>query len=265
MITMQKKQDSGIKRISINAIEILDNIRKEYDQTAIVEMARSIEQGGMHQPIKVYESDAPGIYRIIFGHRRYLAHKFLFDAEKKEYYATMDCMVVSKPDFQTLRIAQLVENWQRKNCSAQENEAAISELKKTGLTNKEIAQKTGKTEQWISSCLTASVARLDLELDGVNTDALSTPALAEIGRIPEEKRVEAAMEIISQGGSARAAESVRRSKKPGLSDEYVSTLDRVKTFINEKKNEGKIVGYRVTSDDEIIIHCIGKSENEPGI
>jgi len=184
-----------------------------------------------------------------------MAHNFLFTKEKKEFYATIDCIVASKPEFQNLRITQLVENWQRKSCTAQENETAINELKKTGMSNKEIAMKTGKSEQWVSSCLTAHEARLDLESAGIDTTPLSTPAMSSIGRLPEEQRAEAVQETIAAGGSARAAETVTRAKRGAFADEYTSTIDRVKTFINEKKAEGKIVSYSVTNKDEIVIHA----------
>jgi len=53
MITIPKKQTEGIKRISLDSICIVDNVRKNYDEAEIIAMARSIEQAGMHQPIKV--------------------------------------------------------------------------------------------------------------------------------------------------------------------------------------------------------------------
>ena len=255
MITLPKKQESGIKRISVHCIRVVDNVRSGYDDADIIEIARSIEQNGLQQPIKVYEIE-DGYYGIVFGHRRFMAHKYLLEKEQKDFYTNIECIVCSKPEFQAMKITQLVENWQRKNCTAKENEAAVMQLKETGLSNKDIAIKTGKSEQWVSACLTAGEARLDLEASGVDTEPLSTPAMAAIGRIEEESRPEAVKETIAAGGSARAAETVARVKRGGFADEYVSTLDRVKTFINEKKAEGKTVMYEVVTDDEIIVKVI---------
>ena len=255
MITLPKKQESSVKRISVHCIRMVDNVRTEYAEEDIIEIARSIEQNGLQQPIKVYEIE-DSYYGIVFGHRRYMAHKYLLEEEQKDFYTNIDCLVCSKPEFQALKITQLVENWQRKSCTAKENETAIMQLKETGMSNKDIANRTGKSEQWVSACLTANEARMFLESIGTDTAPLSTPAMSSIGRLPEEKQAEAVKETIAAGGSARAAETVARVKRGAFADEYVSTLDRVKTFINEKKAEGKTVMYEVVTDDEIIVRVI---------
>lgn len=245
-----KKAGTELRRISLFAIAERDNVRKVYPEESIIELARSIEQNGLEQPIKVYRDDEADEYVVVHGHRRRRAFLFLHVTEKKDFYNEIECIVSSKPEFQELRIKQLIENEQREDMTAAEREGAIQDLKGTGLLNRDIARRIGKPESWVSSILTADTERKHLDEMGIDTTPLSSHAVAQIARVPEEKRIEAAKETIERGGTARAAEQVRRESNDAA-DDYASTLDRVKLFLSGHRKKGLCVSYVYISDNEI--------------
>jgi ParB family chromosome partitioning protein len=63
-----------VKDIPIGDIHIKDNIRSEY--IGIDELAESIQQTGLLQPITVYAED--GAYIVKAGHRRFMAYRKLY-------------------------------------------------------------------------------------------------------------------------------------------------------------------------------------------
>ena len=71
--------------------------------------------------------------------------------------------------------------------TAAEREGAIQDLKGTGLLNRDIARRIGKPESWVSSILTADTERKHLDEMGIDTTPLSSHAVAQIARVPEEK------------------------------------------------------------------------------
>ena len=82
--------------------------RKTFDETALKELARSIEQSGVFQPIIVRKSDVKG-YEIIAGERRFRASKLA----KKE---TIPAIVREFNEEEMMQIAVL-ENLQREDLS----------------------------------------------------------------------------------------------------------------------------------------------------
>ena len=101
-----KKAGTELRRISLFAIAERDNVRKVYPEESIIELARSIEQNGLEQPIRVYRDDEADEYVVVHGHRR--RRVFVFTRNrKKDFYNEIECIVSSKPEFQELRIKQL--------------------------------------------------------------------------------------------------------------------------------------------------------------
>lgn len=72
-------EDNRVKlvEIDLNLIdEDSEQPRREFDKTAIEELAESIREVGLLNPIKVYKAKY-GRYKIVFGNRRYKALKLL--------------------------------------------------------------------------------------------------------------------------------------------------------------------------------------------
>jgi ParB family chromosome partitioning protein len=132
-----------VKDIPVGDIEVRENVRKEY--AGIKELAESIRQHGLLQPITVYREDE--VYVVKTGHRRYMACKLLFTDDPERFHS-IRCLVSDKKN---VAIIQLVENLQREDLSQIDLANALSALRGSGQTNKEIANVLGKTEGYINN------------------------------------------------------------------------------------------------------------------
>jgi ParB family chromosome partitioning protein len=132
-----------VKDIPIGDIRIQENVRTEY--TGISELAESIRQYGLLQPITVYaDKDS---YIVKAGHRRFLAYQKLYQTEPERFHS-IRC-IISNAD--NTALIQLVENVQRVDLSQIDLFNALKELKAQGMTLKQIAEVMGKTEGYIKN------------------------------------------------------------------------------------------------------------------
>jgi ParB family chromosome partitioning protein len=136
--------------IPMGLIVFKTNIRSEFFDEDINELAVSMKTFGQLQPCQVYEENDE--YVIIYGHRRYLAAK---EAGINE----LNCIIIDKPsDIDTIYM-QVIENEQVKSLSAKDREAYIKKLRDMGESFEVIAQKVGKSVPWIRQCAIAAEVR----------------------------------------------------------------------------------------------------------
>ncbi|GHT98560.1 chromosome partitioning protein ParB [Spirochaetia bacterium] len=139
-------QDNGsirltIKDIPLGDIRIKENVRKNY--AGIEELAESIRQHGLLQPITVYaDGDS---YVVKTGHRRFKASQLLYQKEPDKFHSVR-CII---SDADNLSVIQLVENVQREDLSQLDLFTALSALREQGMTMKQIANAMGKSEDYI--------------------------------------------------------------------------------------------------------------------
>ena len=115
---------SGENKISVLPISLIDpksdQPRKYFDKAALEELASSITENGLLQPILVREN-AVGRYQIIAGERRFRASKL---AELTEIPA----IILEKDDKKAAEIS-LIENIQRENLNPLEEALGYKALK----------------------------------------------------------------------------------------------------------------------------------------
>lgn len=139
--------------------------RREFDETALHELAESIKQHGIIQPIVVTPTTNDN-YRIVAGERRYRASKL---AGLKK----IPSIVRNHKELEELEIA-LVENVQRVDLSPLEQAVSIVRLRdQFSMSPKQIAKKLGKAETTISN-----IMRL-LQLPPEAVEALSKSKITE--------------------------------------------------------------------------------------
>lgn len=140
------KTDSIVREISLSDISAnTAQPRKGFDEEKLLELAESIKQQGVLQPI-LLEEIAPGKYLIIAGERRYRASK-LAGLEK------IPAIVKTFTDIARLEVA-LIENIQRENLNAIEEAQAYHYLmQKSGMTQEQISAKVGKNRSTIANSL----------------------------------------------------------------------------------------------------------------
>jgi len=133
---MGKPLKRAIQKVDLSLIdEPSGRIRIEIDPALINELAESISQVGLLQPIVLRSGN--GRYEIIAGHRRYLAHKVLNES-------VIDAVVVVLSDIDAA-VARATENLARVDLSPLEEAAIWKDLTEThGMSFEEIGKKFGR-------------------------------------------------------------------------------------------------------------------------
>jgi ParB family chromosome partitioning protein len=150
------------------------------------------------QPITVYGVGCEG-YFVKTGHRRYLAYQKL-NAEEPERFNTILCMV---SDAHNIEVIQIIENLQRRDLSAIELYHALSSLRDQGLTLKQIADVTGKSEKSIKNLF---VGINETETNTSLKEFLDSPAG---GTIDDEA---ARLDLLNQRASGQISRAELRRK-----------------------------------------------------
>jgi ParB family chromosome partitioning protein len=173
--------------------------RRDFDETALKELADSIKAQGVVQPV-VVRPVADGHYELIAGERRWRAAQL---AGLSEIPA-----VIREVDDRTAMAMGLIENIQRQDLNAVEEASALHRLLNDfGLTHQQVAEAVGKSRSAVSNLL-----RL-LELDaGVKT--LVEERKMEMGHarallaLQPEAQKAAALEVVDKGLSVRETEAL---------------------------------------------------------
>ncbi|MFC1929738.1 ParB/RepB/Spo0J family partition protein [Chloroflexota bacterium] len=126
--------------------------RKDFDDEELWELAQSIGQNGLLNPI-IVKTNGDGEYIIIAGERRYRAHQIL-DAE------TIECIVYNGSNGKEL---QLVENINRKDLNYMELALAYRSYLDSGHTLDELSEVVGKPKNIISWMLNLEKCRPDVQ------------------------------------------------------------------------------------------------------
>lgn len=216
--------------------------RKIFDDDALQELADSIKEHGVFQPIIVKKSIKG--YEIIAGERRYRASKL---AGKK----TIPAIIRDFSDEEMMEIA-LLENLQRENLtSIEEAEAYHMMLEQLHLTQEELATKVGKSRSHITNIL--GLLRLPKNVQTmINSSQVSMGHARILSKLEDSKQIEdLANKIVSEKLSVRDVEKMTQSdnferknkvkrEKPTNQYKYVEDLMREKLDTRVKINNKKI-------------------------
>ncbi len=136
----------GLMSLRISAIEPnKDQPRDRFDQTALSELADSIREHGVLQPI-VVRSMPGGSYQIIAGERRWRASRMAGLSE-------IPAVVVEAGDDKVMELA-LIENLQREDLTIIEEAMGYRVLMETyGFTQEQVARRMGKSRPVIANAL----------------------------------------------------------------------------------------------------------------
>ena len=116
--------------------------RKEFSEEKIKELAQSIKENGLIQPIIVRKSPVLG-YEILAGERRYRASIAAGLSEVP--------VIVKQLSDQDMMLHSIIENLQRENLNPIEEAKAYKSLIDKGFTHTEIAEKMGKSRPYITN------------------------------------------------------------------------------------------------------------------
>jgi ParB family transcriptional regulator, chromosome partitioning protein len=184
-----------------------DQPRREFDQGTLQELAQSIEQHGVVQPIIVVR--LPEGYRIVAGERRWRAAQLA-------QLTHLPAIVRSMQELEEIELS-LIENIQRVDLSPLEQAMSVYKLQQQfNLGLEEIAKKLGKAPSTISN-----LSRL-LQLPDSAREALRSGRISE-GHARailslkglDDKQTELLSSILNNGWTVRQAEQFANAAKKG--------------------------------------------------
>ena len=241
---VQTAGSSNICEVSVEKIQPNPNQpRRDFDDDSLQELANSIRQIGIIQPITLRDM-GDGTYTIIAGERRWRASQRAGLTHIPAYIRTVD-------DENMMEMA-LVENIQRQDLTALEIALAYQHLiEQYNLTQEQLSDKVGKNRATVANYLRLLKlpAPIQMALKNRVIDmgharallALNDPKaqLEVFNEFKKDKisvrRIEEMVKELSQGGSVKSKEGKRiRQKGSNLSSEYGALRTSLSKFFQTK-------------------------------
>lgn len=231
---------SQLVELSIDDVERdEDQPRKQFNQEALEELAASIREHGVLQPIVVVKKGKK--YQIVAGERRWRASKL---AEKTTIPA-----IVRTLDAQNQLELSIIENAQREDLNPIELATAYAKLKEQfNLTNAEIGQRVGKSPSSIVN--TMRLLRLpDEAKKAMQEHNLPEGPMRPLITLEPEVVLDVLPKMIANGWSARKVEQYVAENKKKSSVKAIKTNEYLKDEARLSREYGcevKIRGRSIT-------------------
>lgn len=268
---------STINEISISLIDANPNQpRREFDPQALQELADSITQIGIIQPITLRQVDG-GRYQIIAGERRWRASQLAGLTTLPAYIRTIN-------DEHVMEMA-LVENIQREDLNDIEVALAYQHLlENDGMTQEKVAKRVGKSRAAVANYLRLLKlpAQVQMALQKKEIDMGHARALLSLDS--PSMQIKLFKEVEKNGYSVRKVEELVQNLKQGndietskkniaakkLPEEYNILKDRLSKFLNTRiqmtctpKGKGKItIPFTNEEDLERIMNLFDKLKEQ---
>lgn len=222
------EENSAAQAVKLNILDIEPNkeqARKQFDEAALSELADSIAQHGVLQPLLVRPILGGG-YQLIAGERRWRASRIAG--------LTQVPVVIKELSDDEAAVISLIENLQREDLNPVEEAFGFASLiKDFNLTQEEAAKRVGKSRPVVANAL--RILKLpESVLDLVRENKLSAGHARAIAAVEDEKTVLLISEtVVAKGLSVRATEKM------------------VKALTAEKKSPSKPSSRRNSFFDEV--------------
>ena len=237
--------------------------RTTFDEPALQELADSIAQHGLLQPITVRRLDS-GYYQIIAGERRWRAARL---AGLKE----IPVRIVEADDRKAQELA-LVENLQREDLNPMEEARGYKALMEDyGLTQEAVSQSVGKSRPAVANALRL-LTLPDAISEMLEKGELTTGhARALLPVEPEALQLQAAKQVVEKGLSVRQTEALAASlmrapkaKKAHSDVDYAAVMSAElgqalgrKVHIMDGRKKGRIeLEYYGADDREALLQAL---------
>lgn len=210
---------TSVGEIDIDRIDANPNQpRREFDDVALGELAESIKQIGIIQPITLREMPS-GRYQIIAGERRWRAGQ-------RAGLKTIPAYIRSADDENMMQMA-LVENIQREDLNAIEIALAYKNLIDVcHLTQEQLAERVGKKRATIANFLRLLKLPAQVQVALKNREVDNGHARALLSLDKPSEQVKLFREIKAKGYSVRQVEELVSAMKQAAADEDPSGKDK---------------------------------------
>lgn len=264
--TVSTQGSSTINEVPIEQIEANPNQpRREFDQIALEELANSIKQLGLVQPITLRQLDESK-FQIIAGERRWRASQLAGLTAIPAYIRTIK-------DENVMELA-LVENIQREDLNAIEIALAYEHLQeKSGMTQERVAERVGKSRAAVANYLRLLKlpAQVQMALQKKEIDMGHARALLSLNSPSQQiklfheiqknafsvRKVEELCQQLNNGEDIQTAKK-KIAAKSKLPEEFNILKKRLSNFFNTKvqmtygaKGKGKI-SIPFASEEELL-------------
>ena len=204
--------------------------RKEFSKEKIEELAQSIKENGLIQPIIVRQSPVIG-YEILAGERRYRASIAAGLSEVP--------VIIKKLSDQDMMVHSIIENLQREDLNPIEEAKAYQSLIDKGYTHADIAEKMGKSRPYITN-LVRLLTLPNFILKEVETGKLSQAHARLLIQLPLKEQKNLLNRIQKEDLSVRQVEDLlkeeKNKKKSKEKDHFIK---------EEEENLKKLLGLDV--------------------
>lgn len=249
---MEDIKEIDIDRIVANRYQP----RSHFDADSLFELAQSIRENGLIQPIVVRQVDDH--YEIVAGERR-------FRASILAGKTTIQCVVSDYGDSASAQLA-LIENIQREDLNALEEAKAYQAIMKNlELTQEQLAKRVGKSQSSIAN----KIRLLNLPekiQDGISGRQVSERHARALLGLRADKQLEIYQEVIAKklnvAQTERLVETAKVDRKPGAPKQAIKGFSRnVQIAINTIQHAVKMVAdtgiqmdvSQQDNDDEVIL------------
>ena len=227
---VMKTESSGSLSLPISQVETCSSQpRKRFDDESLQELAESISQHGIIQPLTVRKLSS-GYYQIIAGERRWRAARLAGLQE-------VPVIVIEADDRKAAELA-MIENLQREDLNPMEEAAGFQSLIESyHMTQEEAAQRVGKSRSAVTNALrllglTPAVRKL------VEEGKLSAGHARALVPLSPSLQESAANAIVSGGLSVRQTEALVKRLSAEKKEAQAKDPDEV-DYLAEAQNELK--------------------------
>ena len=240
-ITQPEKQgvvnESGEMLVKINQVEPnREQPRKDFDEDALLELADSIKQFGVLQPLVVQKKK--DYYEIIAGERRWRAAKL---AGLKE----IPVIIKNYTDQEIVEIS-LIENIQRENLNPIEEAMAYKRLlEEFSLKQDEVAERVSKSRTAVTNSM--RLLKLSEKVQRMIVDDMITTghARALLAIDDEEQQYILANKIFDEKLSVRETEKLDKALKNPKKEQKIEKVEHTFIYDNLEEKMKNIIGTKV--------------------
>jgi len=231
----EEQGKSRLKELEINEIRpSARQARQMFDQEKLDELAASISEYGMIQPVVVRSMSAGG-YELIAGERRWRACKALG-------HKTIPAVIKDCQDLEATAAA-LIENIQREDLNPLEEALAYRQLmEEFDLTQEDVSGKVGKSRPFVANMVRLLELPAEIQVMLASGKISAGHARSLLAIKDEKKQMAAADHIVRKQLSVRQAEQIARAIVEGKKKEKITkrnhsqyvleTEERLKNFLN---------------------------------
>ena len=244
---METADEEEIREIPINKLRVNPyQPRKTFNQESLQELAESIKEHGVIQPIIVKKSIKD--YEIVAGERRFRAC-VLAGFDKVTCY-------IMDPSEQSAAQMALVENIQRENLTAiEEAKAYIQIMRQSNLTQDMLAKKLGKSQSTIANKI--RLLNLPMEIqEGVSSKIITERHARALLSVDSDKQVDTYRKIVDKHLNVRQTEEYveelvnKPKKKKQVTKGFTRNIQIGINSINQCLDMIRKIGIVVTSEME---------------